>query len=217
MKTIILIIFSTITLISCSNHDGQTKPESQPVENIKGEKIPINKAEYTNYLVFKKSDTNYVYGKIIIGDKHFGDDKIKNYSIGHEYYGEWTILKLDSAFSLLFYHSLIMWVDGLDSDTNIPEKIIGISIHKTDQAKNYCFTTGNSYGMQDTEVGLFDGGKQFRIYVPEAWGDKGNLYTLTNPLIKETTMPDFLRGAGFNLPLDKLSEIQYRPTIINVK
>ncbi len=203
---------------SCPDNSGSIEKKSILKKAAKEDlKIPIDNTAYTNFFAFQNSDTNYVFGKIRSGDKHFGNHGIKEYSVDFFRKGEWTILKLDTAFSLLFYHSLIMWVDGIDTDLNIPKPTLGISVHATDKTKNYSFVVGNYYNLNDSEVGIFENGKTFFIYVPNAWADKGNLYTRNSLNLKEKNLNDFFKTYNFPFNIDTLSKLNFDHIKIKVK
>lgn len=218
MRQILILTLITLLASNCSDNNGSTENKSISERVVKEDlKIPIDKSDYTNFFAFKNSDTNYVFGKIRSGDKHFGNPDIKEYSVDFFKKGDWTLLKLDTAFSLLFYHSLIMWIDGLDSDVNIPKPTLGISLHKTDKTKNYSFVVGNYYQRQDMEVGIFENGTPFFIYVPNAWADKGNIYTGDSLTLKEKNINDFFKTYDFPFNADSLSKLTFRPLKIKVK
>ena len=216
MRTLIFITIIIVFFGNCSENNVD-KDKTPIVDTFVGEKIPVNKSEYINFLIFKNSDTNYVYGKIKSGDKHFGDKDITQYSIGFYKNNPWTILQLDTTFSLLYYHSLIMWVDGLDNDRNIPETILGLSIHKSNKLNNYCFVVDKTYKTDDTEFGLFENGNPFSIYMPNAWEEKGNLYSINPSTIKAKNIQDFLKTYNFDINVDSVPKLTFDRTVLKVK
>jgi hypothetical protein len=217
-QIIILTLFLSLLVSACSDNNSLTEDKSISNKIVKEDvKIPINKTDYVNYLAFKSSDTSYVFDEIRRGDKHFGSKAIKEYSIDYFKKNDWTILKLDTTFSLLFYHSLIYWLDGDGHYFKRPNPAIGISLHNTDKKNNYSFVVGNYYQREDTEVGLFDNGTTFFIYVPNAWEEKGNIYTSEDLTLKEKNLNEFFKTYTFPYDTDTLAKLNFARVIIRVK
>jgi hypothetical protein len=218
MRQLFILTIIALLTINCYDNKSSTENRSIAEKIVTGDiKIPINKSEYSNFLVFKGSDTSYVFSKIRSGNKQFGNPKIKAYSVGFFKRGDWTVLQLDTAFSLLFYHSLITWIDGPGSDIKTPKPILGISLHETDNTKNYSFVNGNYYQRKDTEVGLFENGTSFSIYVPKASEEKGNLYTSGSLILKEKNLNDFFNTYDFPFNTHSVARLDYEPVKIKVK
>jgi hypothetical protein len=181
------------------------KTEKIPEKKYHGnEIIPIRTDEYERFIILKNSSNDYLERKIASYPEIKGT--IYNIQISQVY--NWTILKFDNQISFYTYHNLVTWLsdtDGSEEDKIFPDAVLGISLNKIDVQKCYLFLNDTSNLWGDTSIGFFEDGRQFFIYLPEAFEKDGNLKLSTEKLIDSMSIYQFLLYR-FNFDINPLKE-----------
>jgi hypothetical protein len=216
LTPIIYFFLFSIILFACADKErsGDEKKEStldstasvktSPMEKkyTAGKWLPVKNQNYERYILCKGVTENYAAAKIA----SYPGDKGAKYNIGFATANDWLLIKFDEQISFNAYHNLVTWLMGMQEDNVVPGSVIGIALHKANKNESYIQynDTGNTWG--DTNIGFFEDGRQFFIYLPESTEKEGNLKLSTEKLMDTLTIAQFLKsrhipfGTGGNPP-----------------
>jgi hypothetical protein len=167
--------------------------------NRVGTLLPINSTDYERYFVLKGVSQEYLIDKIQEYGSMFGTDAQTSYDFDFASVDGWEIVKVDSELDFYYYHNLIAWFLGIDGQTEYPDLSLGVGINKTDDTKSFVtFIDPNNF-WGDTEIGLFNDGTEFFVYLPDAYEKQGNLTVIDEKETSFKNLEDYFVTVGFDI------------------
>ena len=166
----------------------------------------INSKDYKRYIFLKKTDTSYVLNMIKEFGELSGNEEYQIHRFWIAKHEDWKIVKLDKSINFYTYHNLAAWFLGYEENTNTPELSIGFARHETNLDESYIFylDPNNEYG--DTHIGVFNNFQSFKIYLPEAYEDYGNIILNEEVKLTMNQVKDFITKEGFDFSALKSSK-----------
>lgn len=86
------------------------------------------------------------------------------------------------------YHNLVGWLKGTDEELSV--QVYGVVLHSLDPSKSYYVQLDVDIPSGDTLIGIMNNKKSFRIYLPGAYEEGGNLKLCENKLLKDNRTTD---------------------------
>ncbi|WP_186755958.1 hypothetical protein [Echinicola salinicaeni] len=177
------------------NSDKQTEQFTPYTGNL----LKIQNLDYIRYIFAKHTSENYLLNMIKEYGELSGNEEFKLHNFWLGKIGDWHVIKVDESVDFYTYHNLVGWFTGYEENPDIPEYSIGYSKSKLDSKDDYIFYLDPNIDAGDTEIGAFENGKSFFIYLPNAYEPTGNL-TVTNDLqVSLTETVEFLTTNGLDI------------------
>lgn len=158
---------------------GSMERQTEQVTPYSGVLLKVQKEDYNRFILAKNTSEDYLLRMIKEYGEFTGNEEFKIHSFWLGKTKNWHIIKVSESIDFYTYHNLVGWFTGYEENPAIPEYYIGYSKSKSDSKNDYIFYLDPNIEACDTEIGAFENGKSFFIYLPEAYEPTGNL-TVTN-------------------------------------
>ena len=211
---IVFVIYQQFNKQNTAKHVDQPKTNTEVLANqtqqltpYSGTILKVQNEDYNRFIFTKKTSADYLLKMIKEYGELSGNEEFKMHSFWITTIGDWHIIKIGDSVDFYTYHNLVGWFTGYEENPYIPEYSIGFSKSKSDSKEDYIFYLDPNIEAGDTEVGGFDNGKSFFIYLPDAYEPLGNL-TITNDIkvsLSETI--EVLSTNGFDI--SSLQSLKY--------
>lgn len=188
---IVVAVIFFATKMFAGNSANTDTPYSGSIEKI-------DKANYTRYLIARKTSIEYLTGMIREYGALQDTDDMMDFVFKIATAGDWFVIEVDPGVTFYVYHNLASWFYGYEEKSDIPDISIGFAQHKMDDEKTYYFYLDPSIKWGDTSIGRFNDGRAFFIYLPEAYEEYGNLSVSDDVEVPVPVTP-FLKEKGFDL------------------
>lgn len=163
-----------------------------------GSSLPIQSSDYDRYFILKGVDNNYISKQIHEYGDLWGTENQSYYAFDFATSGEWQIVKVAPQLPFYQYHNLIAWFFGDGTQAKSPTISIGLALHGNDSSSNHVIFMDASNSWGDTELVLFQDGKEGFVYLPEAYETVGNLKILNSKLSSFTDLDQYLTSLDFD-------------------
>lgn len=209
----IIVIISLIAynLFIRKNEDSKFESEQIvyfPIKQInKDSIINIYSKDYVRYIFTKNTTENYILKMIEEYGELNGEEDAKLYDFGISTYGDWKIIQVDKNLSFYAYHNLVGWFFGYEENPEIPEFSIGFAKNIENVNYDYIFHLDPENERGDTGIGVFDNGKSFFIYLPDAYEENGNLTVTDKIKLSKTEKIEFISNEG--LEISKINDLNF--------
>lgn len=159
----------------------------------------IDSKKYHRYILAKSTTEDYILKMI----KEFGElsanKNYKEYRFGIATKGDWKVIQLEESLSFYTYHNLVGWLTGYEEDPDTPDLSMGFAKNKTEPKEDYIFYLDPNNEMGDTQIGVFNNGDSFFIYLPEAFEEYGNLTVTSDFEVSMKENIDYISGEGIDI------------------
>jgi hypothetical protein len=216
---IVLVIYNQFGKKNQENKNSQAKiniessgTQTELPTPYSGTHYKIQSENYDRFIFVKKTSTNYLVGMIKEHGELLKSEEIKEHSFWIGKSGDRHVIKVGESVDFYNYHNLVGWLTGYEQKPGIPEySSIGFSKNKSDSQQDYVFYLDPNIEYGDTEVGAFENGKSFFVYLPAAYEEFGNL-TITNDVqVSIGELVGFLSENGFDISsIDSLEYVEHR-------
>lgn len=198
-----IVILSTLVL-GYSSCENSSTIETDSIESDSAKKIPVISTDYNRFIFVKNTTEDYIksmtaeYGELAASD---GNDFFAQFGILKD--GDWYVIKVPDNINFYIYHNLVGWYFGYDDNPNIPDYSIGYAESKKADEKSYLFYLDPDNENGDTHIGVFKDDKNFTIYLPESYEERGNIMASKKVVVRFKDVENFLIDNNFTMPSKK--------------
>jgi hypothetical protein len=213
MKNISLgsLINSFCSLFSKSKQETAYQNNGAHTDEDTGRIYPINSREYERYILIRNSSEDYVLRYLAEYTQLYDGQK----AIVQFHYlvrDNWMIVKCPNELFFFDYHNIAVWLSGCEKENDTPDDILAVAINKANVIKSYYSLLDPDCAFGDTMIGIFEDGKKFSIYLPDADIPTGNMVIKNNNL-DQSSIDEYFKSLNFN-PEDIE---QFNPNSINTR
>ena len=203
---LVAVIYQQMNTKNTTKGNGQRKPiieisgkQTEQFTPYTGTLLKIQNLDFSRYIFSKHTSEDYLLSMVKEYGELSGNEEFKLHNFWLGKIGDWHVIKVGESVNFYTYHNLVGWFTGYEENPDIPEYSIGYSKSKLDSKDDYIFYLDPNIEAGDTEVGAFENGKSFFIYLPDAYEPTGNL-TVTNDLqVSLIETVEFLATNGFDI------------------
>ncbi len=215
MKYLIIVLVVVVLVLLLSKltlRQAKTNYDETPYSGILKK---INVQEYTRFILIHKSPKTHILKKIKEFGELPGEDDMGSFNFNFAINGDWTIIEIENNLSFHAHHNLTTWFLGYEENVNNPDGVFGIAQNREEPLETYYFYLDPSIESGDTEIGIFENGERFFVYLPGANVKYGNLTVSDDVKTDLEVIKASLNHLDFDLKILDSLEYQQETVILN--